>query len=146
MEWSLFRSAIISSAAEHCGRKWLRSSSEKRIPWWIQDVEEAIRAKKNAYKALLQNRSALDLQSRNLEARKAANSAVKHTKEKMLRKVWSSAGIKLQVSEQNILEDHPPFTWYRDQIPQPPLRMLKATFSVMKPAFFQAGENTLRIF
>ena len=55
MEWSLFRSAIISSTAECCGPKRLRlvASSEKRTPWWNQDVKEAVRAKKDAYKVLL---------------------------------------------------------------------------------------------
>jgi len=46
MEWSMFRSAIIASAVEYCGgQKWLRvaGDSEKRIPWWNQDVKEAIR-------------------------------------------------------------------------------------------------------
>jgi len=28
--------------------------SEKRTPWWNQDVKEAIRAKKNSFNALLQ--------------------------------------------------------------------------------------------
>ena len=52
-EWLLFRSAIISSAAESCGRKRLRMAgdSEKRTPWWNQGVKEAIRAKKDAFKA-----------------------------------------------------------------------------------------------
>ena len=78
MERSLFKFAIISTAAECCSQKWLRlaASSEKRTPWWNQDVKEAIFAKKDAYKAFLQNRSALDLQSRYLEARKTANAAV----------------------------------------------------------------------
>ena len=50
-EWLLFRSAIISSAAENCGRKRLRvaGDSEKRTPWWNQEVKEAIRAKKDAF-------------------------------------------------------------------------------------------------
>ena len=57
-EWLLFRSAIISSAAESCGRKRLRMAgdSEKRTPWWNQEVKEAIRAKKDAFKAWLQDR------------------------------------------------------------------------------------------
>ena len=77
-EWLLFRSAIISSAAESCGRKRLRMAgdSEKRTPWWNQEVKEAIRAKKDAFKAWLQDRSSSDLQSRYTEARKAATSAV----------------------------------------------------------------------
>ena len=79
-EWLLFRStAIISSAAESCGRKRLRvaGDGEKRTPWWNQEVKEAIRAKKDAFKAWLQNRSSSDLQSRYTEARKTATSAVK---------------------------------------------------------------------
>ena len=55
---------------------------EKRTPWWNQEVKEAIRAKKDALKALLQNRLSSDLQSRYTEARKAATSAVKKSKEK----------------------------------------------------------------
>ena len=43
-EWVLFRSAIISSAAESCGRKRLRvaGDSKKRTPWWNHEVKEAI--------------------------------------------------------------------------------------------------------
>ena len=83
-EWLLFRSAIISSAAESCGRKRLRMAgdSEKRTPWWNQEVKEAIRAKKDAFKAWLQDRSLSHLQSRYTEARKAATLAVKKSKEK----------------------------------------------------------------
>ena len=57
-------------------------NSEKRTPWWNQEVKEAIRAKKDAFKAWLQDRSSSDLQSRYTEARKAATSAVKKSKEK----------------------------------------------------------------
>ena len=92
-EWLPFRSAIISSAAESCGRKRLRvaGDSEKRTPWWNQDVKEAIRAKKDAFKAWLQDRSSSDLQSRYTEARKAATSAVKKFKEKS----WEEFGRRL---------------------------------------------------
>jgi len=62
MEWSLFRSAIIASTVKCCGQKRLRvvKDSEKRTlkklkKDVIQDVKEAIRAKKDAFKALLQN-------------------------------------------------------------------------------------------
>ena len=42
----LYRSALIRSAAESCGRKRLRvvGDSEKRTLWWNQEVKEAIRA------------------------------------------------------------------------------------------------------
>ena len=54
---------------------------EKRTPRWNQDVKKAIRAKKDTFKALLQNRSSSNLQSRYSEARKAAAQAVKMFKE-----------------------------------------------------------------
>ena len=90
-EWLQFRSAIIS-AAESCGRKRLRvaGDSEKRTPWWNQESKEAIRAKKDAFKAWLQDRSLSDLQSRYTEARKAATSAVKKSK-----KSWEEFGRRL---------------------------------------------------
>ena len=55
MEWLLFRTAMNSLAVESCGRKRIRvaASSEKKIPWWNQDIKETIRAKKDAFKALL---------------------------------------------------------------------------------------------
>ena len=83
-EWLLFRSAIISSATESCGRKRLSvaGGSEKRTPWWKKEVKEAIRAKKDAFKTWLQDRSSSDLQSRYTEARKTATLAVKISKEK----------------------------------------------------------------
>ena len=92
-ECLLFRSAIILSAAESCGRKRLRvaGDSEKRTPWWNQEVKEAIRAKKHAFKAWLQDRSSSDLQFRYAEARKAATLAVKKSKEKS----WEESGRRL---------------------------------------------------
>ena len=68
-EWLLFRSAIISSVTESFGQKRLRvvGDSEKRTPWWNQEVKDAIRAKKNEFKTLLQARSSSDLQSRYTE-------------------------------------------------------------------------------
>ena len=43
-EWLLFRSPTITSAAESCGQKLLRVAghSEKRTPWWNQEVKEVI--------------------------------------------------------------------------------------------------------
>ena len=92
-EWLLFKSAIISSAAESCGRKRLRVAGDcgKRTPWWNQEVKEAIRAKKDAFKAWLQNRSSSDLLYRYTEARKAATLAVKKSKEKS----WEEFGRRL---------------------------------------------------
>ena len=53
VEWTLFKTAIIASAAACCGRKRLRvaTDSEKRTSWWNQDVKEAIRVKKDMFKS-----------------------------------------------------------------------------------------------
>jgi len=54
-EWLLFRSAIIALAVECCRQERPRVTgvSEKRTPWWNQDVKEAIRAKKDAFKSVV---------------------------------------------------------------------------------------------
>ena len=78
-EWLLFRSEIILSAAESCGRKLLRVRAIVRKEFiggtmrlknslLPKKVKEAIRAKKDAFKAWLQDRSSSDLQSRYTEA------------------------------------------------------------------------------
>ena len=91
-KWLLFRSAIISTAAKSCGRKRLSvaGDSKKRTRWCSQEVKKAIRAKKDAFKALLQDRSSSDLQYRYTEARKAATSAVKKSQ-----KSWEEFGRRL---------------------------------------------------
>ena len=73
-------------------RKRLRVAgvSEKRTPWWNQEVK-ATRAKKNAFKDWLQDRSSSDLQSLYNEARKAATSAVTKSKKKS----WEEFGRQL---------------------------------------------------
>ena len=83
-EWCLFRTAVITSATDCCGRKRVggTKSSEKRTPWWNQEVKEAIRAKKVAYKAWLANKSSLELRSQYSEARKTAATKVKLSKER----------------------------------------------------------------
>ena len=93
MEWLLFRSAIISSASESCGQKrfGVAGDSEKKTPWWNQEVKEAIRTKKGAFQVWLPDRPSSDLQSQYTEARKAATSAVKKSKEKS----WEKFGRRL---------------------------------------------------
>ena len=127
-EWLLFRSAIISSAAESCGRKRLRlaGDSEKRTPWWNQEVKEAIRAKKDAFKAWLQDRLSSDLQSRHTEVRKAATSAAKKSK-----KSWEEFGRRL---DSNYFSANKVF-WQticrykaKDRVSRTPSRILTVTF------------------
>ena len=62
-EWNLFKSAVITSAAASCGckRDGGQMSSEKRTAWWNQEVKEAIRAKKTAFRAWLTNKSSEQL-------------------------------------------------------------------------------------
>ena len=92
-KWLLFRSAIIASTAESCGQKrfLVAGDSEKRTPWCNQEVKEAIRAKEDAFKALLWHRLSSDLQSQYTEVRKAATSAVQKFKVKL----WEDFGHRL---------------------------------------------------
>ena len=69
----------------------MAGDSKKRTPWWNLEIKEAIRAKKDAIKALLQDRSSSDLQSWYNEARKATSSTVK----KSLEKSWEEFGRRL---------------------------------------------------
>ena len=76
----MFRTAVITSATNCCGRK--RVGGTKRTLWWKQEVKEAIRAKKVAYKAWLANKSSHEFRSQYSEARKAAATKVKLSKER----------------------------------------------------------------
>ena len=86
-EWCLFRSAVITSAFNCCGHKRVggTKSSQKRTAWWNQEVKEAIRAKKVAYKVWLANKSSAELCSQYSETRKAAATKVNLSKEKAWR-------------------------------------------------------------
>ena len=64
---------------DESGLEW-RRVVRKTTPWW--NAREAIRAKKEAFKALLQNRSPSNLQSQYSEAPKTAALAVKMSKER----------------------------------------------------------------
>ena len=100
----------ISSIVEGCGRKRFRTargSEERTFWWWNQDVKKAIRAKK-VFKALLQNRSSSDLQSRYSNVRKAAAHVEKMSKERFWEEIWSSAEFQLFIGKQSILVDHSP--------------------------------------
>ena len=67
-------------------------NSEKRSPWWNQEVKNAVLAKKVAYKAWLQNKFSTVLNSRYTEARKAAALTVKVSKER----TWKRFSVKLE--------------------------------------------------
>ena len=89
----MFRTVAIASATNCCGRKRVggTKSIEKRTPWWNQKVKKAIRAKKVAYKAWLTHKSSLELRSQYSEARKAAATKVKLSKER----AWKEFGERL---------------------------------------------------
>ena len=128
-EWLLFRSKIISSAADSYERKRLRvvGDSEKRTLWWNQKVKETIRAKKDAFKALLQDRSSSDLQSRYTGARKAATSAAKNSKEKS----WEEFGHRLDSNyfRQTKYFGRPSVVYVaKHQVSRTPSRILQVTF------------------
>ena len=80
----MFRTAVITSATNSCGRKRVgeMKSSQKRTPWWNQQGKKAIRAKKVAYMAWLANKSTIELRSQYPEARTAAVTKVKLSKQR----------------------------------------------------------------
>ena len=92
-EWCLFRSAVIMSAFNCCGRKRVggTKSSKRRTAWWNQEVKEAIRAKKVAYKVWLANKSSAELRSQYSEARKTAATKVNLSE----KRVWKEFGERL---------------------------------------------------
>ena len=87
------------------------TSLEKRIFWWNQDVKEAIRAKKDAFKALQQDRLSSDLQSRYTADVKSSNFESKEIHIEVMGKVWSAVGFQLLFGKQSILADYPSFLW-----------------------------------
>ena len=101
MEWSLFRTATISSAVESCGQKRLRmaASSEKKTPWWNREVKEAIRAKEDAFRALLQNRSSSDFAIPLFRGTKICSSGSKNVQRTPLGGIWSSVGFQLIIGK-----------------------------------------------
>ena len=64
--------------------------SEERTAWWNQEVKEAIRAKKTAFKAWLTNKSSEQFRLRYSTARKTITIIVKQSKEKP----WKEVGQK----------------------------------------------------
>ena len=86
----MVQTAVITSATNCCGlnRAGRTKSSEKKTPWWNQEVKEAIRAKKVAKKAWLANKSSIELRSQYSEARKAVATEVKLSKER----AWKEFG------------------------------------------------------
>ena len=54
-EWSMFASSIVSAAARSCGRKVSGASrgGNPRTRWWTPEVRDAVKLKKESYRALL---------------------------------------------------------------------------------------------
>ena len=92
-KWMLFRTAIISSAVKSCRQKRIKIAAgcEKRTSWWTQDVKEANRAKKDAFKALFQSRLSFYLQFRYSKTQKDTALIVKMSKKRS----WEELGRRL---------------------------------------------------
>ena len=84
IEWNLFKSAVITSAADSCGCKCVggQMDSEKRTGWWNKEVKEVIHAKKTAFRAWFTNKSSEQLQLQYSTLHKTAGTIVKQSKEK----------------------------------------------------------------
>ena len=111
-EWDLFKSAVIISAASSCGCKRVEDQmgSKKRTAWWNQEVKEAIRAKKTAFRSWLTNKSPEQPRLRYSTARKIAATIVKRLKKshgKNLDKSW----IQTTNRQTKYFGNHTPFAW-----------------------------------
>ena len=80
-EWALFRSAIAEAAVTSCGRKAAGASrgGNPRTRWWTPAVRDAVRLKKEAYRAWLSCGS-LDTADRYRRAKRCAAAAVTKAK------------------------------------------------------------------
>ena len=76
-----------------CRRKRVgeTKSSEKRTPWWNQEVKEAIRAKKVAFKAWFLNKLSVELRLQYSEALKVAAIKVELSQ----KRAWKEFGERL---------------------------------------------------
>jgi hypothetical protein len=92
-EWELFKSALLAAASECCGLKRLGvpNGNDKRTCWWTPEVQDAVRAKKEAFKRWL-NAKTPSTRMLYSEACKTAASAVKAAKAKC----WEMFGMKLE--------------------------------------------------
>jgi len=52
-EWAMFRASIVEAAARSCGQKAVGACREERNRWWTPVVKEAVRLKKEAFRAWL---------------------------------------------------------------------------------------------
>jgi len=82
VERRLFKAAVASSAGRVCGwkRYGVASNGKNVTPRWNQELKDAIRAKKVAYKGWLHNKADSSLHSRYAEARNSAALTVKKFK------------------------------------------------------------------
>ncbi|KAK7916510.1 hypothetical protein WMY93_012271 [Mugilogobius chulae] len=80
-EWTMFSASIVNAAAQSCGRKVSGAcrGGNPRTRWWTPEVRDAVRLKKECYKALLAC-STPEAVDRYLQAKRAAARAVAEAK------------------------------------------------------------------
>ncbi|KAK7925178.1 hypothetical protein WMY93_007488 [Mugilogobius chulae] len=80
-EWTMFSASIVNAAAHSCGHKVSGAcpGGNPRTRWWTQEVRDAVRLKKECYKALLAC-STPEAVDRYLQAKRTAARAVAEAK------------------------------------------------------------------
>ena len=80
-EWSMFKASIVDAAARSCGRKVIGAcrGGNPRTRWWTPGVREAVKLKKEAFRAWLAQGSP-EAADRYRQARRAAAAAVADAK------------------------------------------------------------------
>ena len=84
-EWTMFKASIVEAAARSCGQKAVGAcqGGNRRTRWWTPAVREAVRLKKEAFRAWLFGGSP-ETADRYRAAKRAAASAVAEAK----KRVW----------------------------------------------------------
>ncbi|KAK9532994.1 hypothetical protein VZT92_010351 [Zoarces viviparus] len=80
-EWTMFKASIVDAAARSCGRKVIGAcrGGNPRTRWWTPEVREAVKLKKETFKAWLAQGSP-EAADRYRQARRAAAAVVANAK------------------------------------------------------------------
>lgn len=95
-EWVLYKTALLDAAEELCGKQkgGKRSPKNKRSPWWCDEVKEAVKLKKAAYKSWIKSKNEQDYVKYRLQ-RRECNRIVKKAKQDS----WERFGQSLAENE-----------------------------------------------
>lgn len=91
-EWSIFKTAMLNTLTEICGKKKVNqdNKNKKRTLWWNNNVMEAIQTKKILFQTWAKSKAPVDY-----EAYKNARKIAKHTIKTAKEEAWKNYGEQL---------------------------------------------------